>query len=163
LDFLNQYSARISPEPNSGCWLWTGQVNQYGYGRIRFPDGRTKVAHRVSFESEHGDVPEPMQLDHLCRVRCCVNPDHLEIVTRLENVRRAVAHRRGNDLSRCASGHELTGDNRQLRKDGKRKKVVCRECARASRLKWNATEQGIKSLSECRARYELKLKLKCNA
>lgn len=69
------------------CWIWTGATTvagERGYGYYR-----KRAAHRVFFEEARGPVPEGMQLDHLCRVRLCVNPDHLEVVTLLENVRRS--------------------------------------------------------------------------
>jgi DNA-binding transcriptional regulator YiaG len=71
---------------HSPCWLWQGHIGQLGYGWIK----RGPV-HRVYFEQARGPVPDGMELDHLCRVRHCVNPDHLEVVTRSENVRRARA------------------------------------------------------------------------
>ncbi len=86
-------SSRYIPEPNSGCWLWLGELNSAGYGRIS--QGNNKIgkrvrslAHRVSYELAKGPVPEGFDLDHLCRVPCCINPDHLEPVTRSENNRR---------------------------------------------------------------------------
>src|SRR6516164_7314046 len=72
------------PEPNSGCWLWFGVQTKDGYGRWGGGANR-KLAHRISYERAKGPVPIGMQIDHLCRVRCCVNPDHLEVVTPLEN------------------------------------------------------------------------------
>ncbi len=69
------------PVTESGCWLWLGAIDDGGYGRIHVypPDPgeekrRTRLAHRVSFVNFVGDIPEPLQIDHLCRVRCCVNP-----------------------------------------------------------------------------------------
>lgn len=72
------------------CWRWTGALDPDGYGQVSVA-GKTKQAHFASWEAVNGPVPEGHELDHLCRVRCCVNPDHLEAVTHSENVRRAVA------------------------------------------------------------------------
>lgn len=80
---------KITPEPNSGCWLWTGFVHPSGYGVIRTGNKNT-YAHRCSYELFVGAVPEGLQLDHICRVRCCVNPAHLEPVTPQENVLRGL-------------------------------------------------------------------------
>lgn len=78
------------PEPNSGCWLWIGSERESGgYGFI-VRNGRSTAAHRVSYEMAKGPIPEGLVIDHLCRVHCCVNPDHLEAVTQLVNVRRGL-------------------------------------------------------------------------
>lgn len=71
------------------CWLWTGPKSPLGYGR-----SSSSGAHRRVYEYLIGRVPEDMDLDHLCRVRNCVRPDHLEVVTHAENVRRGYAARR---------------------------------------------------------------------
>ncbi len=73
-------------EPNSGCWLWAGFIHpKNGYGSYRM-NGRTCGAHRASYELHVGPIPDGYDLDHLCRVRSCVNPSHLEPVTRRENL-----------------------------------------------------------------------------
>lgn len=86
----------------SPCHVWPGSVNHAGYGRAW--GGQ---AHRVFWEREHGPVPESMELDHLCRQRDCVNPEHLEVVTHAENTRRA-------HLARAAGKPDPSGV-RQLR------------------------------------------------
>lgn len=76
------------------CWVWIGAIADTGYGTTRAGATRRKVgAHRAVYEAHRGAIPEGMELDHLCRVRVCVNPSHLEIVTRAENVRRAWRYR----------------------------------------------------------------------
>src|SRR4051812_13783907 len=82
---------RVSMEPFSGCWLWTGTLTDHGYGILENGHGAGKGAHVVSYELHVGKIPEGLELDHLCRVRCCVNPRHLEPVTHYENMRRGVA------------------------------------------------------------------------
>lgn len=77
------------PEPNSGCWIWLGTSNQWGYGRIQRL-GKKTVVHRACYELAHGPVPQGLELDHKCRVRLCVNLAHLEPVTRLENIMRGI-------------------------------------------------------------------------
>ena len=69
----------------SGCWLWTGHSNTKGYGATTREDGSRVYAHRLSFELHHGAVPSGMQVDHVCHVRLCVNPDHLRVVSPAEN------------------------------------------------------------------------------
>jgi hypothetical protein len=70
------------------CWLWLKTIGENGYGRARVLPRRWTVAHSKYYADKYGPVPAGLELDHLCRVRRCVNPDHLEPVTRSENVRR---------------------------------------------------------------------------
>jgi hypothetical protein len=86
------------------CWLWTAARNRHGYG-VCWNGTSTMLAHRFAYGHP---IPDGLQIDHLCRVRHCVNPDHLELVTNRENWRRgqshaAVAQRTG----RCKYGHSL--------------------------------------------------------
>lgn len=69
------------------CWVWTGAKQSAGYGALRV-DGRVVLAHRHAYEQAVGPIPAGLQLDHLCRVTDCVNPEHLEPVTNRENVLR---------------------------------------------------------------------------
>jgi hypothetical protein len=71
----------------TGCWLWNGACEKGGYGRKQYK-GNSRPAHKVYYEKAYGPVPPGMELDHLCRTRNCVNPAHLEPVSRAENVRR---------------------------------------------------------------------------
>ena len=75
-------------EVTGACWLWTASCSRNGYGQWNDGTGRMVTAHRQAYETLVGLVPVGLDLDHLCRVRQCVNPDHLEPVTRLENLRR---------------------------------------------------------------------------
>jgi hypothetical protein len=89
--YIDRIYSRIHPEPNTGCWLWSGAHSASGYGTARFPvNGKNKVqnAHRVVYSIERGPIPDGLCLDHICRNPACVNPDHLEIVTYSENVNR---------------------------------------------------------------------------
>jgi hypothetical protein len=72
------------PEPNTGCWLWTRKDSAYGYCRLSY-EGKVFSAHRFSWEAFRGPIPEGMVIDHICRVRSCVNPDHLRVVTPTQN------------------------------------------------------------------------------
>lgn len=73
------------------CWLWTSQMDFDGYGTLKMPSGRLLRVHRFSYEINVGPIPGGLVIDHLCRVRHCVNPAHLEAVTALENWRRGFA------------------------------------------------------------------------
>lgn len=79
---------KIMPVTESGCWLWTHGLDVGGYAK--FFDGKRSVSgHRYLYEHLVGKIPDGFELDHLCRVRCCVNPRHLEPVTRSENLLRS--------------------------------------------------------------------------
>lgn len=106
-DFLARYGNKIQPEPNSGCWLWIGAWSDRGYGVVR-KNKRIMFAHRLSYEMEYGAVPDGLELDHKCRVKCCVRPDHLEAVTHHVNVLRGD---RTKKKYICKRGHALTKDN----------------------------------------------------
>src|SRR6266568_5486930 len=94
---------------SGACWLWTAHVGEDGYGTFSL-DGHHQRAHRIAWVLLRGPIPEGLQIDHLCRVRACVNPDHLEPVTQRENILRgegisALCARR----THCPQGHEYTG------------------------------------------------------
>lgn len=105
-----------------GCWEWQAKRNQYGYGKFSISRRSEVFAHRLSWELMRGPIPAGLVIDHLCRNPACVNPDHLEPVTQMENVRRG-EHVTKNQ---CVNGHTLTPDNLYFRKNGARR---CRVCA----------------------------------
>lgn len=87
-DRLEQSS---TPEPNSGCFLWTGCATPAGYGMLTATALGERYAHRVAYIVHRGPIPPGLTIDHLCRTRCCVNPDHLEVVPLRENILRGKA------------------------------------------------------------------------
>jgi len=114
--------AKIEKLP-SGCWHWTGYVNSHGYGRIGI-NGRRVMTHRAAYELFVGPIPEGLQIDHLCRLRSCCNPEHLEAVTPQENTLRSdvTKHRDGF----CSRGHERNAANTYYHKN--RPGGDCRIC-----------------------------------
>ena len=107
------------------CWTWRGAMSSNGYGSF-WMDGRGEAAHRASWFLIHGEFPPTgMDLDHLCRKRGCVNPAHLEVVTRSVNLRRGVGPSRNLQKTHCPLGHAYYGDNLVVYASGSR---ACREC-----------------------------------
>jgi len=126
---LQRFHDSIQPVTESGCWVWMGHCHKgYGYFRTS-PTWKWMRAHRYSYNLYKGQIPDGKCLDHLCRVRCCVNPDHLEPVSNKENLMR------GNSLSamnsrktHCIRGHELRGDNVKIISTPRKTMRVCLRC-----------------------------------
>jgi hypothetical protein len=109
------------------CWQWTASLNTGGYGQFRLGKSM-RLAHRVAYEILVSPIPDGLDLDHLCRNRGCVNPDHLEPVTRRTNILRGISG--PADQSRraqCKYGHPFDGINSYVDRRGKRQ---CRACVR---------------------------------
>ena len=105
---LARYSV---PVTESGCLLWIGRVTPTGYGRIQV-NGKACQAHRIAYQEAKGVIPTGLTLDHLCRVRCCINPEHLEPVTAQENLRRGIqGQNQYIKRTHCKRGHALTLEN----------------------------------------------------
>lgn len=117
------------PVTESGCWIWERACNKDGYGHhciLVFGEKKWIDAHRGSYIAFKGYINTGMTIDHLCKVKCCINPDHLDCVTNKEN------NSRGNSRSalnlrktHCPQGHPLSGDNLYLYR-GKRGCFTCR-------------------------------------
>lgn len=113
------------------CWLWTGAIDKAGYGRIGRGSYEVLYAHRVAWELAVGPIPEGMHIDHLCRVRNCVNPDHLEVVTNRENALRGLAPTAQNAAkTHCLNGHEFVPENTRIRVRPGDTERVCIACAK---------------------------------
>ena len=114
------------------CWLWSAALNASGYGIAWSPGARkTGLAHRIAYELLVGPISNGMQIDHLCRVRNCVRPDHMELVTTGENTRRGL---RGRMVTHCPQGHPYDDKNTRIY-EGQRK---CRACDNARRRERHA-------------------------
>jgi hypothetical protein len=109
---------------DDGCWEWVASCSTNGYGQI-WVDGTMRRPHRVLYEMMVGSVPEGLDLDHLCRNRRCVNPSHLEPVTRQENALRGA---KGRMITHCPQHHEYTPENTWRRPSNGHRQ--CRQCNR---------------------------------
>lgn len=129
-------------EKTDSCWIWVGRSRTpNGYGKFD-----TTSAHRWLWQEIHGTLAADMTLDHLCRVRACVNPEHLEPVSLKENILRgngfaAINARKVN----CLRGHELLGANLYITPDGRRQ---CKSCLKIAGVKAKNKRAGI-SAKEC--------------
>jgi hypothetical protein len=113
-------------ERGESCWLWTGSINHKGYGTFHVAR-KTRGAHRVSYEMFVGPIPDGLEIDHLCRVRTCVNPDHLEAVTHHENLMRSEGiTAQAARQQQCVNGHSFTPENIYQPPKGGRECLICK-------------------------------------
>lgn len=126
-------------DKTSTCWIWTASCRKGGYGQF-WNGSRLVQAHRFSYELEFGSIPHGWVIDHVWLRGCldprCVNPGHLEAVTRAENTRRGTCGDIGRYMQRqktyCKHGHPFSGDNLRIAVSGQR---ICRACCRVNSLK----------------------------
>lgn len=153
---LQRFTAKIAYDGLTGCWKWTGALlkgarpGQGGYG-IFDAGGRTRTAHKVSYEHFVGSVPEGLMLDHfVCETRRCVNPAHMRPVSARENALRSDGITAANAAKRsCPQGHLYEGDNVWwVDKSGRRH---CRACSTARTRAWQAAH-GAEYMREYRRR-----------
>lgn len=104
------------------CWLWQGEIRKNGYGSIRI-NKKNYTIHRVYYELNKGQIPTGLTIDHLCRIKNCINPDHLEPVTLIENLKRGYGIGvQNSNKTYCPKGHEYNG----VDKNGHRLCLTCR-------------------------------------
>ena len=114
-----------------GCWEWTASLRR-GYGRFSI-GYRTFPAHRVAYEMLVGPIPDGLTLDHLCRNKACVNPDHLEPVTGVENTQRGPSGEFNLAKTHCPQGHPYDAENTYYQPNGGRR---CRVCKTVNLRRW---------------------------
>ena len=121
------------------CWLWLGNKTINGYGQITFKN-KHYLTHRVSYEYFKGNIPNTLQIDHLCKNRSCVNPEHLEVVTQKENLKRGNTGKHNNHVNtqinktHCPQGHEYSGKNNLGRR-------ICKICNKNTKIKYNLKQR----------------------
>lgn len=130
---FEKFTGQIACDTRSRCWLWTGKVNHFGYGR--FQSGRRGVnvsstAHRYAWRIFRGEIPVGLCVLHRCDIPACVNPDHLYLGTKADNMRDMAARSRGctigkSRLSKCPNGHPYTIESTHLRSNGQRRCRIC--------------------------------------
>lgn len=124
----------IAYEPNTGCWLWLGARSGGNNGKNEYGIFDSEYAHRFSYKLYKGNIPEKFQIDHLCKNKLCVNPDHLEAVTHKVNTLRAGSVSAINSRkTHCHKGHIFDEKNTWLEyKNGKKIARHCRKCHAAN-------------------------------
>jgi hypothetical protein len=126
------------------CHLWTGALNNYGYGVIQLSDPpKLEYAHRVAWELVHEPIPPGLVIDHLCQIRSCVNVAHMELTTRGENSNRGGGPTGINSRkSQCKHGHPFTPTNTYWENNGKRRR--CKRCSNRNSSERNNLVRGKK-------------------
>lgn len=124
--------ARWTERRANGCLLWTGQINNEGYGQLSV-NGAMKLAHRVSYELSVAEIPPGLVIDHLCRVRSCIEPSHLEPVTQRENVLRSPVAPGALNAAKthCPQGHPYSPENTYVYYARNYTERICKTCRSA--------------------------------
>lgn len=132
-------------QKTESCWLWRGWITPDGYGRFEIAQKRFH-AHRFAYEMCVSQIPIGLTIDHLCRVRSCVNPRHLEPVPNKTNVLRGNGITAQNSRkTHCKEGHLLLGENLQIRRTGRRR---CLTCHRRHNAEWRLRHPAQGTLKE---------------
>lgn len=124
---LERFERHYIPEPNSGCWLWTGSISKkHGYGQLSGKGDVPHRAHVLSYKLFRGPVPKGLDVMHSCDVRCCVNPEHLSLGTRLDNMRDALAKGRVARGAKLPRTRLTDAEIEIIRHDPRKQKVLAK-------------------------------------
>ena|SRR5215469_14381135 len=135
---VSRLLSKIRIDPSSGCWIWQGALSR-GYGVIKI-DGKMLKTHRVMFRHGYGPIRKGFHLDHLCRVKACANPEHLEEVSPRENMMRGESIQALNARkTECDHGHKFSDENTYIDKRGNR---ACKTCTFERSAQWRKTQKG---------------------
>lgn len=144
---IERFLAKVAIDPISGCWIWTGFRNEWGYGMIiaRNPR-RTLIASRAAFELFKGPIPKGMKVCHRCDTPACANPSDLFLGSDLDNTRDRQSKGRpaggavfNSKKSHCPQGHEYAGANLKINKRGDR---TCKTCGAARTAEYRRLKKG---------------------
>lgn len=131
-----RFEQKYNVDTISGCWIWRASIGSHGYGQ--FWDGRVVLAHRWAYEHFLKKIPSGLEIDHLCKNKRCVNPQHLEPVTHQVNACRADAGKKTGAKqrakTRCPRGHTYTEANTYTHNE-KRQCRKCRQIRKTSQLR----------------------------
>jgi HNH endonuclease len=127
MDLKDNFLKKVRFNEDSFCWEWIGSKDWFGYGKMII-ELKSYYAHRISYEIFNGKIGDNLVIDHLCKNKSCLNPEHLEATSRAENTRRGTGFAGKNRQKEfCPKGHKLDKENLNSW-DLKRGKRGCEEC-----------------------------------
>lgn len=135
---IERFSKNYLKNEVTGCWEWQANKDKNGYGM--FWSKTNERAHRWSYRHFKGQIPQGLTLDHLCMVKNCVNPEHLEAVTNLENIQRSKRNR-----TTCRKGHPRTAANSFLNIRGD---LCCKLCKKTAARKYKVKNRSLRILPQ---------------
>ena len=142
---LERFTEKYQTDPDTGCWVWRAAMHRNGYGGFSMQDDAGKwnkrLAHRISYELHVGPIPEGLTIDHLCRNRRCVNPEHLEPVTLSVNLLRGTgASARNAAKTHCKHGHPFDEENTRIRRGWRE----CKTCTGISTKEYEERQRRLR-------------------